>query len=208
MKGLLLKDGYMALKYCRAFLLVVLVFTAFSFFGNDNFFFILYPTILVGLVPVTLMSYEHQSRWDIYSAAFPYTRSQLVSVKYLVALIGIGGCLLLTAVIRFFKMLQTGSIEWEGYFTLLGMLFIAGLLTPSLILPFVFKFGVEKGRIAFYIMIALVCALTAALSTIAQNTEVSLPSGWGIAAVCIAGGLLLFPLSWLLSIAFYKKREF
>ena len=43
MKGLLLKDLYMAAKYCRAFLLIVVVFLAVSFFGDDNIFFVVYP---------------------------------------------------------------------------------------------------------------------------------------------------------------------
>lgn len=39
MKGLLLKDWYMCIRYCRAFLVLVSVFLVVSFFGTDNLFF-------------------------------------------------------------------------------------------------------------------------------------------------------------------------
>lgn len=38
MKSLLLKDFYMTLKYCRAFLLIIIVFLAVSVFGDNNMF--------------------------------------------------------------------------------------------------------------------------------------------------------------------------
>ena len=41
MKGLLLKDWYMVVKYCKAYLLISLVFIGASIMSDDNFFFIL-----------------------------------------------------------------------------------------------------------------------------------------------------------------------
>ena len=43
MRGLLLKDLYMMAKYCRAYLLMAVVFVAVSLFSSDNLFFIFYP---------------------------------------------------------------------------------------------------------------------------------------------------------------------
>ena len=81
MKGLLLKDLYMAAKYCRAFLLIVVVFLAVSFFGDDNIFFVVYPAMIAGIVPVTLISYDERDKWDLYAGTLPYTGSQPVSSK-------------------------------------------------------------------------------------------------------------------------------
>lgn len=39
MKGLLLKDWYMMKKYCRAYLLIAVVFIAVSLFSNDNWIY-------------------------------------------------------------------------------------------------------------------------------------------------------------------------
>lgn len=51
MKGLLLKDFYMAAKYCKAVLLLVIVFLAASFLGEENIFFAVYPSMIAGSFP-------------------------------------------------------------------------------------------------------------------------------------------------------------
>ena len=86
MKGLLLKDLYLAAKHCRAFLLVAVVFLGVSFAGDENIFFIVYPTLITSMIPMTLISYDERDRWTQYSAALPYSRGQLVSSKYLIGL--------------------------------------------------------------------------------------------------------------------------
>ena len=48
MKGLLLKDLYMTVKYCRIYLLIAVVFIAVSFAGNDSIFFIAYSSHSLG----------------------------------------------------------------------------------------------------------------------------------------------------------------
>ena len=86
MKGLLLKDCYMIKKYCRAYLLLTVIFTVVSFFGEDNLFLIFYPCFLCGVIPVNLIAYDESSRWTQYSEALPYTRALIVSSKYLIGI--------------------------------------------------------------------------------------------------------------------------
>ena len=100
MSGLLKKDFYMACKYCRSYLLIVVVFLAVSLFGNDNAFMVFYPCLLAGMVPVNLLAYDENSKWHIYSGSLPCTRGQLVSVKYLVGLITQLSVLVLTGIIQ------------------------------------------------------------------------------------------------------------
>ncbi len=76
MKGLLLKDWYMILKYCRAFLVILVIFMGVSAVSESALFFALYPMILVTMVPVTLMSYEEKSGWNIYCDTMPSTRKK------------------------------------------------------------------------------------------------------------------------------------
>lgn len=56
MKGLLRKDLYLMIKYCRLFFILIIVF---SFAGawNNNLFFALYPITISSIIPVNLLSY-------------------------------------------------------------------------------------------------------------------------------------------------------
>ena len=86
MKGLILKDLYMAVKYCRAYALIAIVFLGFSVVNGDNMFFLFYPCLLCGMIPVNLLAYDERSKWLLYSAALPYSKTQLVTAKYLIGL--------------------------------------------------------------------------------------------------------------------------
>ena len=86
MKGLLLKDFYMARKYCRAYVVIAVVFSLLAVWGNTSFL-LAYPVLLASVIPVNLISYDEKSKWSSFSGVFPYSKQQLVSVKYLMALI-------------------------------------------------------------------------------------------------------------------------
>ena len=88
MKGLLLKDLYMTMKYCRSYLLIAVVFTAVSFVGNDNLFFIFYPCPFCGMIPVTLLGYDERSHWQQYRKFSGCTRE--VEGIYLLLIIFVG----------------------------------------------------------------------------------------------------------------------
>lgn len=205
MKGLLIKDFYMTARYCRAFLLIVAVFIAVSFFGDDNIFFIVYPVMIAGVIPMTLISYDERDKWTQYSGTLPYTRAQLVSSKYLIGLIFGSAAFVLSVAASVSRMLANGYFSLTELSVISAVLLVLGLIGPSLILPFAFKYGAEKGRIAFYIMIGIICAAGVLLSGLGFNAV--MPEGPWAPAVTAAAAVLLYAASWRLSVAFYKKRE-
>ncbi len=206
MKGLLLKDLYMAAKYCRAFLVIVAIFLAISFFGGDNIFFIIYPTMIAGIIPMTLISYDERDKWMLYSGTLPYSKAQLVSVKYLIGLIFGGSTLLVSMAAAAVRMQLNGYFSLSELFATGAALLVLGLIGPTLLLPFVFKFGAEKGRIAFYLMMGIICAIAAILAGLGFQT-ILLMNQPGVLGLICGGAILLYILSWRLSILFYRKRE-
>ena len=198
MKGLLLKDYYMTVKYCRMLILMVLIFAAVSAVSN-SIFLISYPFIIAGVLPVSLYAYDEKSGWCSYADAMPYSRAQQVSAKYISALVFICLVMLICTVGKAI----TGDSFIED-FSLLVMLCGTGLLSAAFLLPFVLKFGSEKGRWAYYAVIIIACVIAAAVFDTGSAVALELT---GTAAACIlAGCVLLFGLSWLLSIKIYEKR--
>ena len=199
MKGLLLKDYYMTVKYCRMLILMVLIFAAVSAVSN-SIFLISYPFIIAGVLPVSLYAYDEKSGWCSYADAMPYSRAQQVSAKYISALVLI--CLVM--LICTAGKAITGDNFTED-FSLLTALCGVGLLSAGCLLPFVLKFGSEKGRWAYYAVIIIACVVAATVF----DTGSALGSMLIVnaAAYILAGCVLLFGLSWLLSIKIYEKRE-
>ncbi len=207
MKGLLLKDWYMLKVYCRAYLLIAVACIAVSFFSDDNLFWVFYPCLLCGMIPVNLIAYDERSRWLQYSGTLPYTRAQIVSGKYLIGLIAQVTVLIVTAVAQTAKMSVTGEFAIGKVITLMLLMVSVSSLSSSVCLPFVFKLGVEKGRMAYYIMIGVVCGASALASGFLKGRlEDDIQPDLMVTMVAIVG-IAVYILSWYLSIVFYKKRE-
>ena len=206
MKGLILKDLYMAAKYCRAYLLIIAVFISVSFFGNYVFLFIFYPCLLAGMVPMTLLSYDERCGWTEYCWTMPITAVQIVSAKYLIGLIFYFCTLILSGIVQAVRLNLNGIFQLSDYLSFLAMLVIMSCVATAGTLPFMFRFGVEKGRIAYYFTIALVCGGSVAASNVFNlNSENSVSLNGAFPILC-AVAVAIYALSWYLSIVFYKKR--
>jgi len=207
MRGLLLKDWYMMKKYCRAYLFIAAAFIALSFVSSGNMFFVFYPCLLCGMIPVNLLGYDERSRWMQYSGTMPYTKAQIVSGKYLVGLLSQLILLVVVGAVQAAKMVVTGEFV-PGEFTVLMLLMLTvSTLTSSISLPFIFKLGVEKGRTAYYVMIGFVCCASYMASGLFTG-QLGLEVKPNLAlAVLVVVGIGIYIFSWYMSIVFYKKRE-
>ena len=198
MKGLLLKDWYLTVKYLRMLILISLLFAAMSVFSPENGFFRIYPAVMFAMIPVSLYSYDDREKWTVYAQAFPVSRAQYVTGKYLFGALGMAALVALLTVLY----LISGA---EGFVGAVTLSLVLGLGSASLMLPVLFRFGAEKGRIAYLIFIGVICGGGVALSLAAPpegGAAMPTPS----AALC-AGMIVLYILSWRLSVALYQKRE-
>ena len=207
MKGLLLKDWYMMKKYCRYYLFCAVGFTILSVMSAGNMFFIFYPCLLCGMIPVNLIGYDERSRWMQYSGTMPYTKAQIVSGKYLIGLFSQLVILLLMGAAHAVKMMIAGDFVPGEFAVLMLLMLIVSTLSFSISLPFIFKLGVEKGRTAYYVMVGFVCAASFIVSNLFKGqlgTEIKPNLVLAILAVV---GIGIYSFSWYMSIVFYKKRE-
>ena len=213
MKGLLLKDLYMSEKYCRVFLLIVVVFFGMSLMSGPGFFLLAYPCILMGLIPASLISYDEREKWDVYSGTLPCSRRQLVSCKYLVGLIGELPVICITTVLYALGLFRMGAFNPYAVPGMAAVFLLLGLIGPATTLPFMFRFGAEKGRIAYFAVIILLCGGSAAFGSIQVPGGENIPGAGafmpqaGVSLLMAVLALLIYAVSWKLSIVFYEKKE-
>ncbi|MBR3475430.1 MAG: ABC-2 transporter permease [Oscillospiraceae bacterium] len=204
MIGLLRKDLYMTASYCRSFLLILAVFLGVGLVNGESSFFVVYPMIIGMMLPVSILSYDERFKWHIACDALPVSRAQAVSSKYILTLLLVGLVFVLTMLAQGIRLGRQGELEqlWE----LPGMLLPIGLVGPALLLPVIFRLGVEKGRIFYYVLVGLVAAAAVIFSSgqtpVNPTAQVQLPG-----AALVLGSLAIFALSWGLSIVLYKRRE-
>ena len=150
------------------------------------------PVSFAGMIPVNLLGYDERSRWTEYVGTLPYTKTQIVSAKYLIGLFTQIALLTVICIAQGVKMGIEGTFVLKEFLLLMMLLLIMASVASSLTLPFVFKYGVEKGRGAYYVMIGVVCAGSIIATTIFKEglqNEIQLNAVLPIA--CLVGTFVL-----------------
>ena len=163
MSALILKDLYIMKKYCRSVLLMVVIFWGASIFaGSGNLFWTFFPVIVGSVTPATLLSYDEKFRWNQYCDTMPISRAAVVAEKYVLTAATV---LLLTAGSVAVQLMASGRTgeALDDLGLIAALTFTVGLLPPCVMLPAVYKFGMEKGRIVYYFCIGAACAIPFAL---------------------------------------------
>ena len=206
MKGLLLKDWYCIKNYFRAFLIFDIIFLIVSCFSEGMSFYLFYPCVFSSLISMSLLSYEEQEKWNVYVQTLPYSKAQLVSTKYIISLlIGLSTVFVCTFV-QLLMSIYRQTFDISTMINLITTLVSCSTIPAAVLLPFIYKFGVTKGRIAYYIIIALLCAILGVVGKIDQWSSALIPVS-NIDTILFVLSVIVFPLSWLLSVKFYQKRD-
>ena len=203
MKGLLLKDFYTLVTQARIFLLLVLVFSLMPGYSMASF-----AVVYAGLIPITALAYDERSKWDSLAAMLPYTPRQIVASKYVLGYICVSGASLLALVLQ----VAASLVKGQAYATeaLIYILLMAGVgvIFLAICLPFMFRYGVEKGRVFFIIIIGV---LMSAVALLGENVRAWLQalsgSLWTFLALVLLAALALSLASMRLATRLYARRE-
>ena len=173
--------------------------------SGDSSFAVNYSAVFLGMMPAYLLSYDHASGWTEYSFALPLSKELQVAEKYLVGL-------LCTAVSAALNGIFCGIRFWMGkplpampISLLLGAGAASILLINGIMLPLYYRFGAEKARMLYMLMFA---GMGAALGGGTVLMDAVPEPGAAIAIVgVLAAVLVLYALSWRLSVAWYGKYK-
>ena len=209
MKGLLRKDWYQVLSYMKTMYLVVLaVLVIWGMSASDSAVFpISYAAIFLGILPVSLISYDQASGWTEYSLTLPVSRKTLVAEKYLIGLGCAATSILLGVVFALVRALNGVAVEKEQLLLMLCSGACTVLLMNALILPLMYRFGVEKARMLYFLTFVLGGLLTGGGSALLDPMESIRPALGLMAAAAVLAALVLYALSWRLSVAWYGKYK-
>ncbi|GAB6107355.1 ABC-2 transporter permease [Fusibacter bizertensis] len=203
MNGLIYKDMINLKAQARVMVLLIVVYAVIAVSSGSTVMLCAMMSILSAMMPLTAMAYDEKSKWDKYAMTMPVSRRDLVLSKYWLG----GGFLLLTFVINVVFNLIVGIMVTDEIFLVSLALLAAGVWFMSLTLPLVFKFGVEKGRTAMFILIALPTIVAVLFSKL--NLPMPSESFWKMLPIVIAvTSVLVLVLSMLISISIYQKKEF
>lgn len=201
MKGLILKDFYVLIKQMKFVLLFIAVFALIPQLSYTAF-----ALVYVSVIPMTALAYDERSKWNRLELTMPYTRSQIVISKYTLGILSIAGT---TVLVFIGNYINTGSFMDVTDLKELLFAICISILTISLLLPALFKFGAEKGRILFILIAVLFSALLVFLNSengsIFEKFTVLFVQYFYLIPLFT---VVLLALSILISVSIYIKKEF
>ena len=203
MKGLFLKDFYVAKKNLRTFLVMILAFSLGSLAAWENGnFFLCYGIVMMPGITMSLISYDERYHWDTYAGAMPLSCSQMVTEKYLLHL---GMVLVWLPVLLLLQRFQQVPAFGGSPLTLLVAGLNLGLLLPGILFPIIFALGTEKGRAGYYVVLfggMILATVSEKLTSLTGYVPEAVAS-----IVMILLPAAVYVLSWRIAIRLYEKRS-
>lgn len=206
MKGLLFKDILNLKKSFSTVLIITALYFLFSFNSGD-------PSILVGMIvlllstlSITSISYDDIAKWDKFALAMPISRSSLVLSKYILSiLLSLVGVVFSIAV-GYFIILLKEKMSISEFLMSSYIIFGVGIIFSSILLPLVFKFGVEKSRLMMMTVIAIPAAIAYLLNQIGieMPTEAQFMTALRISPLIL---VLIIYVSIRISCNIYMKKD-
>ena len=199
MKALILKDTYVIWRQMKYFLVMILLFSALPS-GFNNAFAVVYAAML----PYTALAYDERSKWEQMAAVMPYSTRDIVLGKYVFGWL----CIAAAAVLSLLLQAVLSLVSSRSFSpAMMVMSALGGLCILAISLPVMFRFGVEKGRMAMFLIIFLVCGTAGAISSIAVSGDGAKFSFQGPALVILLiAAVVLTAVSIPLSQRFYRER--
>lgn len=210
MKFLMLKDFYNIQHNLKQLMILVLIFAVTILPAGPEGFMISISVICATLITTTF-SLDERCNWNKYALIMPVSRKNYVKSKYCMSLIFGGAGLVLGIVCGI-----VGGIVTKKPVTLplmsacILVSLVAILFINAFMIPQIIKYGTEKARITFLIIVIIPTAIVLVGTKILQFLQVEVTEKL-LAYILLRAFLLsiaLFIGSYRLSVKWFSKKEF
>ena len=217
MIGFLKKDFFVLRKQLLTYAAILLIYAVVSVSGVWGPYVISAVVSLVTLMcPLSALSYDQMSRWDLYARSLPNGGRNAVLGRYVFTLLvcaaSTAACILCSGALAALGALAVSPLELVVNNLATG---VVGLLMAAATLPLCYKFGTERGRVLMMVVFVVVfAALIGALALVDPSDggggSGGAPEMWlvaGIAALLVVLAVGLFYGSYRLSRKIYLAKD-
>ncbi len=209
MTGLIKKDLLMIKSNLKMILVILFVFFIMALQGKFDISFV--PAFIVVMLFMSTFSYDEFNKWDAYAVTLPNGRKNVVKSKYIASLLLTFVTIILTIILNSLVGLINSNLEFDKFIsTMMGCVF-GVILIQSIMYPFIFKYGMEKGRIGLFVISFAIVGIVGLLSSVLKinipnNVVTFFDNYWFVITPLIS--IILLLVSYKISEKIYLKKEF
>lgn len=211
MKGLLVKDMRMMLGQKRFFLLVLLMAVVLNFSSSMDFV-VYYLTFVCSFFAINSISYDESNNGYPFLFTLPVDRSIYVREKYLFGIIlNLSSWLAGMCICFAFHAAKNNLSVLTGSIATLALMIPVMLIFNSVVLPLLFKFGSEKGRIVLLCVFGIMFFIGYMLNCIVDLRElIHILYGYPVSVLAlflVAATVMILAVSYVISVMIMKRKE-
>lgn len=218
MKGLFIKDLKLLKNQKKTLLLAIALMIFFAFTMEDGLFVVNYISFFGVIVAIGTLSYDEINNGMTFMFTLPVTRRQYVLEKFLF-------CICTALVIWICALaVSLGFMYYKGTLPVISEFLLQSVTGPilaavliSIMLPLQIKLGQEKARSGVFVLAGIVALVFIVLKLWVAPTDAEMDAllsgisgaGLGISmAVAGAAALILFVISYFVTVAIIKRKEY
>ena len=211
MKGLILKDIYSIRITQKTYVLLFLFLCVFGYLMKSPGYVGTMCIVVFATVVLSLFNADQYYHWDTYAAALPLGKRIIVRARYMLIIVMTLGLAVFTAIMTGATAALLGMSVSEQVISSVSMCMIIPIFS-GIIIPVIYKLGVEKGRVIFMMLFLIPFLVLTLLKDLIRGTAVEKllvnlqqnPNGQVIiAGILLAVSILVLAVSYMISIRIY-----
>lgn len=155
MIGLLIKDLINLKNSFRTSLLILALFSFMAYQSQDPTYLMGVFVLMMSIQSISSISYDELAKWDIYALTMPISRVKLVISKYILSIMLSIIALIISGTIAYLVILPTSNMSRLEFLLSAYLVFAISTLLLSVLLPLIYKYGVEKSRLLIFVVISI-----------------------------------------------------
>ena len=210
MAGLFIKDLYNIRKYVKQIGLTVILFAFFAFNLKSPSYLVGMIVMMSSMLVITTMSYDETAKWDKYALTMPIVRKDIVLSKYIFLFFTVVTGTVISGIAA---MIMSVVMKIQNPMVNLlssGIIALIAIFMFSILIPMLFKYGVEKARIMMFAVFAVPFLAVVGVVKLLERFNIPKPGMeqlklFGFAFPVIV--LIAVFISYNLSVKIYSKKE-
>ncbi|CDI50031.1 ABC-2 transporter permease [Clostridium tetani] len=210
MKSLILKDLYNIRHNIKSLPLILAILTVTLILQNGVSGYTSMCVLVCGMMFITTFNLDNISKWNKYAVAMPISRKDIVVSKYVMLFIFstvglIAGLIISMGIGIFSRDFIIKEVLLESTISLFVSMFLG-----SVIIPLLYKYGVEKARFLMIICFVIPSFLFSWIVNFINKLNIKIPTGFNlnILFACLPILAIAFIiLSINISYKIFKKQE-
>ena len=210
MLGFVKKDLAMIKSNTKVMALLIIFYVIMGINGNMDISFIL--PFMSFMIMISTFSYDEFNKWDAYASTLPSGRKNNVKSKYLTTLLILAVSSIIVILLSFLiSYSNKRTIDYQIIFlSVLGNIF-ATLTLLAFMYPIIFKFGIEKARIAIFVIVFGIVIVGGLMLKYVDLSSILNSFSFlekGAVPIIIILSILFTYISYIISLKIQMKKEY